>query len=122
MKARLTTVLYAKPKKEVIVASTAPRTNDSPGYEFHSWQYTIANIQFNKDQQAQVHNICLNTGCTMTLINRDFLKGVAPDAIMKKMASPVFARGVGPGKHSLIDYATINLYFPGDKHCTAAVH
>ena len=41
---------------------------------------------------------------------------------MKKTASPVSARGVRPRKHLLIDYATINLYFPGNKHCTAVVH
>ena len=58
----------------------------------------------------------------MTLIDRDFLKEVAPDAVMKKMASPVSVRGIRPGKHSSIDYATINLYFPVNKHCTAAVH
>ena len=58
----------------------------------------------------------------MTLINRNFLKEVASNIVMKKMALPVSVRGVGPRKHSSIDYATINLYFPGNKHCTAAVH
>ena len=58
----------------------------------------------------------------MTLINRDFLKEVAPDAVMKKMASLVSVRGVRPRKHLLVNYVTINLYFPGNKHCTAAVH
>ena len=41
---------------------------------------------------------------------------------MKKMVSPVSIRSVGPGKHSSINYATINLYFPGNECCTAAVH
>ena len=58
----------------------------------------------------------------MTLINKDFFKEVTSDAVMKKMASPVSVRGVEPGKHSLIDYATIDLSFPGNKRCTAAVH
>ena len=38
------------------------------------------------------------------------------------MVLPVSIRGVEPGKHSLVNYVTINLYFPGDKHCTVAVH
>ena len=58
----------------------------------------------------------------MTLIDKDFPKKVTPDAVMRKMASPISVRGVGPGKHSSIDYVTINLYFSGNKRCTAAVH
>ena len=69
-----------------------------------------------------MHNVCLDTGCTTTLIDRDFLKEVAPNTVMRKMASPVSVRGVRPKKHSLIDYATLSLYFPGNKRCTAAIH
>ena len=58
----------------------------------------------------------------MTLINRRFLKEVTPDAVMKKKALPVSVRGVGPEKHLLVDYATINLYFPGNEHCTIMIH
>ena len=67
-KARMTTVLYAKPKKKVIIMSTALKTNNSLRYGFHSWQCTTANVKFSKDQQAQVHNVCLDMGCIMTLI------------------------------------------------------
>ena len=116
--------LYTKPvnKPKVIIHSKAPKNLDFPGYRFKGWKYITANVQFAKDQQAQVHNVCLDTGCIMTLIDRDFLKEVTPDAIMKKMASPMSVRGVGPRKHSSIDYVTINLYFPRNKRCTAAVH
>ena len=58
----------------------------------------------------------------MTLIDKDFLKEVVPNAVMKKMASPVSVKGVGPRKHSSVNYATIDLYFPGNKRCTAVVH
>ena len=58
----------------------------------------------------------------MTLINKDFLKEVTPDAVMKKMTSPISVRGIGPRKNSLVHYATIELYFPGKEHCTAAIH
>ena len=54
----------------------------------------------------------LRHGMPMTLIDRDFLNNVAPEAIMKKMTSPVSVGGVGPGKHSLVDYTTIDLYLP----------
>ena len=83
-KAKSATGLYAKPKKKVIIASTAPTTNDLPKYGFRIWQYTTANVQFNKDRQAKIHNVCLDTGCTITLIDRDFLKEVAPNAVIKK--------------------------------------
>ena len=58
----------------------------------------------------------------MTLIDKDILKQVAPDAVIKKMASPVSFKGVRPKKHLSVDYATIDLYFLGNKHCTAAIH
>ena len=58
----------------------------------------------------------------MTLIERNFLKEVTLDAVMKKMASPVPIKGFGPEKHSLVDYTTIDLYFSGNKHFIAAVH
>ena len=58
----------------------------------------------------------------MTLINKDFLKEVMPHIVIKKIVSSVSVKGVEPRKHSLVDYATINLYFPGNKCCTAAVH
>ena len=57
----------------------------------------------------------------MTLIARDFLKKVLPDAIMKKIAFPVSVRGVGPGKHSSVNYATIDTYFPEKERCTPAI-
>ena len=57
----------------------------------------------------------------MTLIDKDFLKGVALDAVMKKMASLVFVRGVETRKHSSVDYATIDIYFPENKCCIAAI-
>ena len=58
----------------------------------------------------------------MTLIDRNFLKEVAPGAVMKKMASPVSVRGIEPGKHLSVNYATINLYFLRNERCTAAIH
>ena len=41
---------------------------------------------------------------------------------MKKMALSVSVKGVGPGKDSSVDYATIDKYFPGTKRRTAAIH
>ena len=58
----------------------------------------------------------------MTLINRNFLNEIVLDAVMKKMASPVSVRSIGPRKHLSVNYATINLYFPGNEHCTATIH
>ena len=57
----------------------------------------------------------------MTLIKRDFFNKVVPEAIMKKMASPVSIRGVGPKKHSLVDYTTIGLYLSRVNRRTAAI-
>ena len=58
----------------------------------------------------------------MTIIDKDFLKEVVPDAVIKKMASTVSIRGVGPRKHSSVDYAIIDLYLPGKERCITAIH
>ena len=123
-KAMVAKVLYSKlvNKPKVIVPSKAPKNSNAPEYEFRGWKYTTTSEQFSNDQQAQVHNIYLDTGCTITLIDKDFLKKVAPNAVIKKMASPVSVRGVRPKKHALVNYTTINLYFPRNKHCTAAIY
>ena len=57
----------------------------------------------------------------MTLIDIGFLKEVAPDVIMKKMASFMSVRGIRPGKHSSVDYATINIYFLRNKRRTTTI-
>ena len=58
----------------------------------------------------------------MTLIDRNFLKEVTLDAVIKNMASLVSVKGGGPRKHSSIDYVAIDLYFSGNERCTAAVY
>ena len=123
-KATKVKVLYAKPeaKPKVIVPSKALKNSDSPGFGFKGWKYTTANVQFNKDQQAQVRNICLDTRCIMILLDRDFLKEVVPDAVMKKMTSLVSIKSIGHRKHSSVNYTIMDLYFQGNNCCTATIH
>lgn len=48
------------------------------GYGFHSWQYVAAMACLQSDGTAEV--VCLDTGCTMSIIDREFLQKQAPTA------------------------------------------
>ena len=78
-------------------------------------------MKFSKDLQLQVFNVCLDIGCIITLIDQDFLKKVAPNAVVKKIVSLISIRDVKSGKHVSADYAMIDLFFPGAKRHTVAI-
>lgn len=45
------------------------------------------------------NQVCLDTGCNMTMIDREFLKQAAPDTEIRRMASPIPVRGLGANMH-----------------------
>ena len=59
---------------EKVIESTATHTHQ-PDYRFRGWHYTTAEVHFEWDSEA--HSVCFNTGCSMTLIDREFLNKVA---------------------------------------------
>ena len=62
-------------------------------------------------------DVCLDTGCGVTLIDRVWLTKLLSNAILAKMASPLRVQGVGFLQHETSEYLVTPCYFPGiDKH------
>ena len=58
----------------------------------------------------------------MTLIDRDYLKEMMPDLVMKKITSLASVKSVSSKKHLSVNYATIDFYFPGTEQRTRAIN
>ena len=89
------------------------------GYGFQGWRY--ATVQARLSQDGQVVSICLDTGCTASLIDRGFLNEHIPGAEIKKMASPMKVRGLGSSSHAAGDYVELDLYLPANHSRTAVI-
>lgn len=59
---------------------------------------------------GQLHAICLDTGCTMSLIDRSFLNNELPDVKVQCMTSPIAVRGLGSTSHNTAESVLVDLY------------
>ena len=55
-----------------IVISSIKKLNIIKGYRFQGWKYTIIKTKFTVNEELQ--DVCLDTGCIMSLIDHEFLK------------------------------------------------
>lgn len=94
-----------------IVKSTADDIKGN-GYGFRGWHYATVETRLHKPSE-HLHAICLDTGCTMSLIDRIFLTNEIPDASIRKMASPISVRGLGTTNHQTNEYVVLKIYIPG---------
>ena len=78
------------------------------GYGFKDWHYATIEVKF--AISGDLHTICLDTGCTMSLIDRAFLAKEIPRAIIQKMASPISVRGIGSTDHKTNEYVLLDFY------------
>ena len=58
-----------------VILSRAEGVSDL-GFGFRSWRYATAAVGLTKD--GPKHEVCLDSGCTMTLIDCEFMKNNAP--------------------------------------------
>ena len=100
-------------------SDTAPTKEGGLG--FRQWHYITASAKLSPT--ADLASICLNSGCTMTLVNRAFLLKHCPNAQILRIVSPLTVRGIGNERHRTSEYINLNIYFP-DKlgHNKATVH
>ena len=110
---------YSTDPNEKLVRSNAMNVS-AKGYGFRGWRY--ATVQARLSQDGQVNSMCLDTGCTASLIDRGFLKEHAPNMEIKKMASPMKVQGLGSSSHSAEDYVDLDIYFPTNHGKTVVIH
>ena len=86
---------------------------EGTGYAFRGWQY--ATVKASCDAAGPQEEICLDSGCTMSLGDRNFLRRMMPDfeSKVKTMASPIPVRGVGKRIHHTDQFVVVEIYIHG---------
>ena len=108
-----------------IISSTAS-DNAIPGYGFRSWHYITA--QCYVTDYAKATPVCLDTGCTMSLGDKQWLKSQNVLAIFT-LPKPITVKGIGSSTHACDTYARVDLHFPASidgelviAKCTREIH
>ena len=93
-----------------VIESTAEKST-STGLAFRSWHFAtfIAQLTHN----GPLDDLCGDTGCTMSLIDRQFLKTKAPQAMVRRCDVDITVRGIGSRTHACSEYAIVTILIPG---------
>lgn len=103
--------IYLAGAKLPIIESNAPTAQQAPGYAFRAWRY--ATIKVSLDLAAAFINVCLDTGCTMSVMDRKLQALLLPNSKVHTTPSPVTVRGIGASQHVSSDYVIIDMWIPG---------
>ena len=87
------------------------------GLAFRGWTYATAAVTLlpqvlplESDLSATA---CLDTGCGMTLVDKDWLLRQLPNQKIKEMSTPLKVRGIGASKYESTQFAELSLFLPG---------
>ena len=101
-----------------VVKSTAPQ-NENPGHAFKGYRYATMQVAFTKDQPPK--DVCLDTGCTMSLIDREFLLKVQPSVKLNTLEKPLQVSGIGQAKLESTEWVLLTLYVKDMKGQMASI-
>jgi hypothetical protein len=93
-----------------VIKSTAPPTFGT-GYGFRHYNYLEMQARLSKHGPDTW--ICLDTGAGMSLIDREWLKQMCPDALILTRASGVSVRGIDNKSQQTSSYVVLQLFIPG---------
>jgi len=96
---------------KVVTISVNARSDTGTGYSFRTYRYITANIRLGPDLADTL--VCLDTGCNMTLVDRNWLKTELPALQTSQMSTPITISGIGSARHESFTYAILEMYFPG---------
>ena len=104
----------------VIKSKAIPDKSKQPGFGFRGWKYATIKVQWTgtkySSNSEEVTEVCLNTGCSVTLIyRRTYLEKVLLKAEIKKMSTPMPVRGVGNRLSELMSMLTSKCSSPGKR-------
>ena len=63
--------------------------------------------------ESAVQTVCLNTGCTMSLVDRSFLKSLLPSVELMKLKESITVCGIGSATHPCNEFVHLSIYFQG---------
>ena len=100
--------LKAKKAPSIIQSSALRNFN---GMIFHNWHFCMMNVSFELKGIAAL--VCVNTDCTMSLIDQAFLKKMRPDIKVKHLTKVIPLREIGAAKHLSDKWVVLDLYIQG---------
>ncbi len=100
--------------QEIIKSSADSSQEIGSGHAFRGYHYAMGPAKVTED--AVPEELCFDTGCGITLADRDWFHQVLPGKEVHQMASPISVRGLGSNKHRTSEYAVFPLFLPGRKN------
>lgn len=107
---RRTTVIKAEPRPALVVASEVRL--EGTGSEFKRWIYCTIKASLTEFGHCEL--ICLDSGNTVTLVDRQWLLQQKPDARIQRMDKPIGVRGVENGRVEAAEFVILELFIPGE--------
>ena len=87
------------------------RPDISMGLGFHGWHYFMISIQFSP--LATPEQVCLDSGCSITLADASWIQEQLPRTQLQTMATPLRVHGLGAVTHTSTAYILLPMYFQG---------
>ena len=98
-------------ERVIIESNTDSATDVGTGQAFRNYRY--CRIGLKMSPEAQETKICADSGCGITLADRQFITNTIPNVAIRKMATPAEVSGLGGVKHQTADYVIASLFFDG---------
>ena len=92
-------------------AATKATAAPTPKHLLRLYYYLRAVIKLSPRAIAEL--VCVDTGCSVTLIDRSFLQSQLPNHKILRKASPLVVRGIGSNRHTTAEYVNLDIYVPG---------
>ena len=93
------------------IIESSIRPTPSGHLEFRTWHYL--KVKFTGDPKLATTEVCADTGCNMSMMDKDFFTQYFPNAVVRKISEPVTLRGIGKNRHIACEYTTIIFYLKG---------
>ncbi len=97
-------------KQPSIIQSDSAKPLTAPGYAFTGYKFATAKCQIG---DGEFFDACLDTGCTATLADADFVKSLLPDLTVHSMTTMLNVRGIGSQKHLANRWVLLKMKFLG---------
>ncbi|TAQ86585.1 hypothetical protein B7494_g5085 [Chlorociboria aeruginascens] len=95
-----------------IIKSTSQASLDcGTGYGFRKWHYVTAMVKLHMDMDDTP--VCIDTGCSLSLMDKAWLAEHFPSIKIRKMAAPIMVRGISDLKHPTSEYVILTFYIHG---------
>jgi hypothetical protein len=95
-----------------LIDSKAPVASDT-GRDYKLWHYVRLNLRLNIDKPST--QVCFDTGCTMSLIDKEFLKEQTEDKVKSRaLPIPIMVKGIEARRQPCTEYAILDMYVNGD--------